>query len=864
MSIIEKIRNNYLVKNLIIYFLILVVSFLIILPFLLSDTHAGPDVQYHYMSIMSLDQAWNQGQFLSRIYDLICQDFGYGTGLFYSMLPASIAVVFMNIFNLTTTAALGIELLLLFSISGIIVYHLGLRLFKKNWIAILISFIYILFPYFLVNLYYRFAFSELFIMISFPLVVWGLIELTEYNNYKLFLLLFTLGLTLSILVHFTLAVYIAIFVFLFLLINIKKILQNFKYIPLLIACFLILCLSATFYIPMLCNFGVTNTTNMAKSAEILINGSIENHRPSMMFGSLIICIITMIVYIFIFIKKEKTLIACSLFILSLLCYFLLSPLCPWFLVPSPLRMIQFSHRLLMLQALFMVLQIGVILKNLDIVKLDFKKYKIFNYKSLVICFCCFLCLFTIFKDLEISSSANTLENSAINSNINKMNISGFSYNQGLGYMKNGDYYPKGASSEYIFNRANDSMIISTNSNITEFANYQTINQVSFLIDNNGDYVVLNIPFDVCNDIQVYQYSTDVYNKRYDNISISDDNGYLKINFSKQDLTCKIIISYPENSDFDNYLKENPFEFIVSSGSATFTNFVKNSSSNYSVSISTTEETKIELPTLYYNGYTATYKTSSGEYNLNIIQNENGFLQVTVKEDGVLTINFTATYVTVANWISIFGLILFLAILCVVFFVPRLYFTKLANKIDEWLKNHKNVAEFLRFLVVGTIATIVDLLVMGIVMYLMEKSIYDSFLNVFINTPTPSVGSTILGTSCGFIAGLLVNYVLSILFVFNEKGKSKSAKGFIIFTVLSAIGLGINALGTYIGFGLLGINQWLTKIVMIIIVLIYNYISKKLILFKGPKEIKFDNTKIKHEDDIIEDDINKNSSQENKN
>ena len=66
---------------------------------------------------------------------------------------------------------------------------------------------------------------------------------------------------------------------------------------------------------------------------------------------------------------------------------------------------------------------------------------------------------------------------------------------------------------------------------------------------------------------------------------------------------------------------------------------------------------------------------------------------------------------------------------------------------------------------------------------------------------------------------------------SDKGNSKSVKGAILFLVLSAIGLGINMLGMWVGYDLIGINEWITKILMTLIVLVYNYVTRKLFIFK---------------------------------
>ncbi len=141
-------------------------------------------------------------------------------------------------------------------------------------------------------------------------------------------------------------------------------------------------------------------------------------------------------------------------------------------------------------------------------------------------------------------------------------------------------------------------------------------------------------------------------------------------------------------------------------------------------------------------------------------------------------------------------------------------------------------EIIRFLIVGGIATVVDFFTMGIVLYLFNPSIYPHFYNVFYGrTDSPSLLANMVGTGLGFVVGLIINYVLSVFFVFINKGKSKSTKGFLQFAVLSAIGLAIHELGMYLLGGLLGINEWIIKILMTFIVLVYNYLSRKLLIFK---------------------------------
>ncbi len=158
-----------------------------------------------------------------------------------------------------------------------------------------------------------------------------------------------------------------------------------------------------------------------------------------------------------------------------------------------------------------------------------------------------------------------------------------------------------------------------------------------------------------------------------------------------------------------------------------------------------------------------------------------------------------------------------------------------KKLLAFINQPTKFGEILRFVIVGGLATVIDFLAMGITLYLFEPSLYPNFYNVFFGAiGEPSTLAASFGTGLGFLFGLLANYLLSILFVFNEKGKSKTLKGFLVFTFFSAIGLLIHEIGMLVFFGELKINEWVVKIVMTLIVLVYNYITRKLFIFKKDK------------------------------
>ena len=168
--------------------------------------------------------------------------------------------------------------------------------------------------------------------------------------------------------------------------------------------------------------------------------------------------------------------------------------------------------------------------------------------------------------------------------------------------------------------------------------------------------------------------------------------------------------------------------------------------------------------------------------------------------------------------------------------------KKTNKLMDWYINfnnsHKKLCEIIRFIIVGGIATVIDYIVMGIVLYLFDPSLYPHFYNVWIGrVGDPSTLAAVIGTGLGFLVSLVANYLLSVLFVYEEKGNSKSVKGAILFAVLSAIGLFINMAGMWLGYDICGINEWVTKIAMTFVVLVYNYTTRKLFIFKENKDDK---------------------------
>lgn len=141
-----------------------------------------------------------------------------------------------------------------------------------------------------------------------------------------------------------------------------------------------------------------------------------------------------------------------------------------------------------------------------------------------------------------------------------------------------------------------------------------------------------------------------------------------------------------------------------------------------------------------------------------------------------------------------------------------------------------LCEFARYLVVGGISFVVDFAVLFICREYLLRS-----------WPLALYWATL----AGFLVGLAANYLLSMQFVFLETkntGLGKSRRDMAVFAIVGLIGLGLSELGMMIGADWLRFNYLLVKCVVVAIVLLWNYVARKILIFNvrklgpaGPRE-----------------------------
>lgn len=87
----------------------------------------------------------------------------------------------------------------------------------------------------------------------------------------------------------------------------------------------------------------------------------------------------------------------------------------------------------------------------------------------------------------------------------------------------------------------------------------------------------------------------------------------------------------------------------------------------------------------------------------------------------------------------------------------------------------------------------------------------------------------------FTVSVVANYILSMKYVFQRKKNANRVKEFIVFVILSAIGLLLNQLLMWGAVDGMGIYYVAAKVLATAVVMVYNFVSRKLILEEKSQE-----------------------------
>lgn len=141
---------------------------------------------------------------------------------------------------------------------------------------------------------------------------------------------------------------------------------------------------------------------------------------------------------------------------------------------------------------------------------------------------------------------------------------------------------------------------------------------------------------------------------------------------------------------------------------------------------------------------------------------------------------------------------------------------LFNKICDVLhlkfndKTRKLLIQIFKFTIVGGIATVIDF----VFLYIFRE---------FCHFPV------LVSNTLSFCISVIYNYIASVKWVFDVNKDKNAKKQFIIFIIFSVLGLLLNNLIMWITVECLSIYYLLAKIIATAIVMVFNFVTRKIFL-----------------------------------
>ena len=126
---------------------------------------------------------------------------------------------------------------------------------------------------------------------------------------------------------------------------------------------------------------------------------------------------------------------------------------------------------------------------------------------------------------------------------------------------------------------------------------------------------------------------------------------------------------------------------------------------------------------------------------------------------------------------------------------------------------KLIEQFMKFGVVGFVAFFIDY---GLLAFCTE------ILHI----------NYLVSATIGFTVSVIFNYLASMRYVFTHKEGMSRRREFVIFVVLSVIGLIINNAIMWAGVELLHVHYLIVKIAATAIVMVWNFVTRKVFLDAG--------------------------------
>ena len=556
MTKVKKIFKKQNIKEILILF---IATIFICIPLLSNKLNIMYDDGIQHVSrLIGTYQSIQEGQTFPVIMSKFCNNFGYSWNLFYSPLTAYLPLIF-KLIGVSFIGCLKLFMFFIVFLSGTTMYFFTKEVTKNNKIALLAGIFYIFAPYRLTDMYARNALAELTSFIFLPMIFHGLYGILKQKPKREYLLIFgSIGLLLT---HTVITMYTAIICFIYLLTQIKKIRNKQIIKKLIVSAIFIVTITSFFTIPMLehklsANYEVFKEGRMEREdvlialklnfSELFITQ--KSHIRIYEIGMLSVIILVLSPIVIQKMKRKcKNTDFYRFYIFSLIAgivsVIMTLKIFPFEHLPSILKMLQFSFRMLEFSSFFFAfvvsVNIGVLLKKI-------------KYKDIIIVLIVLMLLTCI-------------------------------------------YIPK----LHFAARINEESLIET-------------------------------------------------------IPVTKETGRVHAGCAS--------FEYLPSKAFENreYIETRTQDVIVIKGNATLTNQLKENT-NLSCRISNvTEETQIELPYIYYLGYTITLEQNEEITKLQTFETNNGFIgvKIPVLEDGIIKVKYEGTsFMKVSSILSIISLII---------------------------------------------------------------------------------------------------------------------------------------------------------------------------------------------------------------
>jgi putative flippase GtrA len=137
-----------------------------------------------------------------------------------------------------------------------------------------------------------------------------------------------------------------------------------------------------------------------------------------------------------------------------------------------------------------------------------------------------------------------------------------------------------------------------------------------------------------------------------------------------------------------------------------------------------------------------------------------------------------------------------------------------SSIEKLFKNQTDEisVQFLRYIFVGGFAFIVDF---------SSLFVLTEYLNIYY----------LLSAAIAFILGIIVNYSLSISWVFDKRTFNNKMFEFQVFAFIGVIGLVLNELFIWFFTNNISLYYLYSKLISAFFVLLWNFFARKLLLFR---------------------------------